>query len=405
MGRTNARKPTTGVRERSPGHFELRAYNPATGKQVSRTYVHRASQGGKGVGIREARKAHAQLVADVAAGKCEEKIESSNVRTLSRLLDEWIEHAETRGRSPSTLYGYRSKAMRIKAGALGDVDVAKISTLDLDRYYNSLLKDGMSPANLLHHHRIIRAALNQAKKWSMVLRNPADDIDLRTVTRPEMHVPSVNEARALVLRAGESTSPDLGPILLFAMLTGMRRGEICGVRWSDIDWSTSRITVRRSIWQVRSTWGIKDPKTHQVRTISLDQVAVSLLTARKARAESEATTAGVPLSAEAFVWSTLVDGRSPRTPNSLTRAFHRLCRTMESEAVVADPPRVETWHFRFHDLRHLSATQMVAQGLDPRTVATRLGHANPSVTLAVYAHAVEAQDRQAADGLGRALGS
>ena len=261
----------------------------------------------------------------------------------------------------------------------------------------------MSPANLLHHHRIVRAALNQAKKWSIVPRNPADDIDLRTVTRPEMHVPSVDQARALVLRAGETTSPDLGPILLFAMLTGMRRGEICGIQWSDIDWPSSRVTVRRSIWQVRSTWGVKDPKTHQVRTIALDPVAVSLLTARMARAESEAATARVPLSADAFVWSTLVDGLSPRTPNSLTRAFHRLCRTMESEALAADPSRVEAWQFRFHDLHHLSATQMVAQGLDPKTVATRLGHANPSVTLAVYAHAVEAPDRQAADGLGRAL--
>ena len=77
---------------------------------------------------------------------------------------------------------------------------------------------------------------------------------------------------------------------------------------------------------------------------------------------------------------------------------------MESEALAADLPRVESWKFRFHDLRHLGATEMVGQGMDPRTVAARLGHANPSVTLAVYAHAIEARDREAADGLGRALG-
>jgi integrase len=78
---------------------------------------------------------------------------------------------------------------------------------------------------------------------------------------------------------------------------------------------------------------------------------------------------------------------------------------METEALAADPPQVESWKFRFHDLRHLSATEMVGQGMDPKTVAARLGHANPSVTLAVYAHAVEARDREAADGLGRALGA
>jgi integrase len=347
--------------------------------------------------------AQAQLVSDIAAGKYGEKVEPEKIRTLGELLDEWIEHGETRGRSPNTIHGYRSKANKIKAGPLGGREVAKITTLDLDRYYDSLLRDGMSPATLLHHHRIIRAALNQAKKWKMTPENPADDVDLGATPKPEMHVPTVDQARALVLKAAEGSSPDLGPILLFGMLTGMRRGEICGVQWSDIDWSTSRITVRRSIWQVKSTWGEKDPKTHQVRAISLDPVAISMLTARKARANSEAATTGIELPADGFIWSTFVDGHAPRTPNSLTRAFHRLCRTIEAEALAADPPRVESWRFRFHDLRHLSATEMVGQGVDPKTVASRLGHANPSVTLAVYAHAIEARDRDAADGLGRAL--
>ena len=79
------------------------------------------------------------------------------------------------------------------------------------------------------------------------------------------------------------------------------------------------------------------------------------------------------------MWSTLADGLSPRTLNSLTQTFHRLCRTMEAESLSADPPRVESWKFRFHDLRHLSATEMVGQGMDLRTVARRLGHANLTV--------------------------
>ncbi len=261
----------------------------------------------------------------------------------------------------------------------------------------------MTRANLQAHHRVIRAALNQAKKWKMTPENPADDVDLESVSKPEMNVPTIEQARALVIEAEKGASPDLGPILLFGMLTGMRRGEICGVQWSDIDWTASTVTVRRSVWQVRSTWGIKDPKTHQVRTISLDPVCASLLTARKARADDEAVIVGVSLPADAFVWSTFVDGHAPRTPNSLTRAFHRLCRTMEELALAADPPRFESWRFRFHDLRHLSATEMVGAGVDPKTVAGRLGHADPSVTLNVYAHAIEARDRDAAVGLGRSL--
>jgi integrase len=389
------------IRERSPGHFELRAYNAVTGKQVTKTYAHPRKV--KGVGIAEAKKQLARLVSDIAEGKYGTKVDPAEKVTLSMLLDEWIAHGETRGRSPNTLHGYRSKAARIKAGPLGGVELAKLTTRDLDRWYDALLAGGMTAATLMHHHRVVRAALNQAKRWKYIPQNPADDVQLDSGGRTEMHVPTAVQARALVLRATGTLSPDLGPILLFAMLTGMRRGELCGIQWSDVDWVGSRLTVRRSVWQIRSTWGLKDPKTHQVRTIALDPVAMSILTAHKAKAESEAAIACVPLSSDAFVWSTQADGLSPRTPNSLTRAFHRLCRTLETEALASDPPRVESWDFRFHDLRHLSATEMVGQGMDSRTAAARLGHANPSVTLAVYAHAVEARDREAADGLGRAL--
>ena len=395
---------TPGIRERSPGHFELRAYNSATGKQVTRTYVHPGDRKEWGVGIPEAKKAHSALVVDIAAGKYGEKVEPDKVRTVSELLDQWIRHGETRGRSPNTIAGYRSKATRIKAGPIGAMEVPKVTTLDLDQYYNALLAEGMSMANVHHYHRIIRAAFNQARKWKMTPENPANDVDLDTASRPEMYVPTTEQARALVLRAATTKSQDFGPILLFAILTGMRRGELCGVQWSDIDWETSRLTVRRSIWQVRTSWGVKDPKSHQVRTIALDDTAVSLLTARKARAEVDAEATGISLPSDAYVWSAHVDGLTPRSPHSLTRAFSRLCRTMEKEALATNPSRTESWPFRFHDLRHLSATEMVGQGTDPRTVATRLGHANPSVTLAVYAHAIEARDRDAADGLGRALG-
>lgn len=395
MPRTAA-KPTPGIRERSPGHYELRAYNSATGKQITRTYRHPSGEAGQG--IRKAREQLAVLKTEISQG-----MHGGTKTTLSNLLDEWIQHGEARGRSPNTIHGYRTKAVRIKGSPLGSKEVSKLTTRDLDQWYGTLLAGGISPATVQHYHRIIRAALNQAEKWDWTQRNVARKVTMATVPKPEMNVPTIEQARALVLRATETSSPDLGPIILFGMLTGMRRGELCGVQWSDIDWAGSRVTVRRSIWQVRSSWGIKDPKTHQVRTIALDPAAVSLLAARRSRAEEEANISGVDLPADAFVWSTYVDGHAPRTPNSLTRAFHRLCRTMEEEALTAKPSRVEKWDFRFHDLRHLSATEMVGQGMDPKTVANRLGHANPSVLLNVYAHAIEARDRDAADGLGRAL--
>jgi hypothetical protein len=123
------------IRERSPGHFELRAYNAATGKQVTKTYAHPRKE--KGVGIAEAKMQLARLVSDIAEGEFGAKVEPTEKVTLSMLLDEWIAHGETRGRSPNTLHGYRSKASRIKASPLGGVEVSKLTTRDLDGWFVS----------------------------------------------------------------------------------------------------------------------------------------------------------------------------------------------------------------------------------------------------------------------------
>ena len=383
----------TGIRERSPGRYQLRAFNKASGKQVSRTFV--APRLEKGAGIRAARQELAKLQTEVVEGK-----HGGQKATLGYVLDEWLATSESVGRSPTTLHGYRAKAKRIKASALATKSVAKLTTHDVDLFYMQLRAQGMTPATLMAHHRVLRAALNQAERWGWVHRNVARQASLATSPKVEMHVPTVEQGRALMLRASQTISPDLGAVLLFAMLTGARRGEICGAQWSDVDWAGQRLTFRRSVWQVRSSWGLKDPKSHQVRTIALDDAAVVLLKARRAEAEAKALKAGVELG-DGFIWATYPDGRHPRTPNSLTRAFARLCETMETEASAAG--RVERWPFRFHDLRHLSATEMIAAGMDPRTVATRLGHADPSITLRVYAHALEERDREAAEGLGRKL--
>jgi integrase len=389
---------TGSIRERSPGHFELRAFDGTTGKQVTRTYVH--PRGEKGTGIRAARAELARLVTEVAGGA-----HRARRATVAELLDEWIRFGEeARGRSPNTIAGYRAKAGRIKASAVGSRTLAKLTAKDLDDFYLELSADGLSPSSVHHFHRVLRAALNQAVKWGWVDANVTHKATAPTVVAPEVHVPTLEQARALVVRAEKTASPDLGPIILFAMLSGLRRGELCGLQWRDVDWKHKRVLVRRSVWQVRSSWGVKEPKTHQMRSLALDEFGMALLTARRDRAQEEARAARVELTDEAFLWSSHVDGRTPRTPNSLSRMFHHLCELMSAESKAAGRP-AETWPFRFHDLRHWSATQMVATGYDPRTVATRLGHSDPAITLRVYAHAVEARDRNAAEDLGRALGA
>ena len=307
------------IRERSPGHFELRAYNAVTGKQVTKTYAHPPKV--KGVGIAEAKKQLARLVSDIAEGKYGTKVDPAEKVTLSMLLDEWIAHGETRGRSPNTLHGYRSKAARIKAGPLGRVEVANPSNPVRIKAHDArpgpLVRRAAGRRDDLRHPD----ASPSSRSWRT---KPGEEVEVhppkpcrRCPTqqrRSDRNARADGGTSAGTRRTGSRTlSPDLGLILLFAMLTGMRRGELCGIQWSDIDWVGSRLTVRRSVWQIRSTWGLKDPKTHQVRTIALDPVTMSILTVHKAKAESEAAIACVPLSSDAFVWSTQADGLCPRT--------------------------------------------------------------------------------------------
>ena len=390
------RKGTGSIRERSPGHYELRAYNAMTGRQVTRTF--RAPRPEKGAGIRAARAELAKLVAEVAEGKHNQ---NGGKASVSELLDDWLAQRAAVGRSPTTLHDYAASARRIKATSIGTKAVTKLTTRDIDLAYSEWRSEGMTPATVLHHHRILRAALNQAERWGWIARNPAKFATVASSRTPEFRVPTPEQAQALVRKAASTASPDLGPILLFAMLTGCRRGEICGLQWDDVDWARERLTVRRSVWQVRKSWGLKDTKSHQVRRIALDQNTMALLKARRAAAGADATGAGVAFPEEGFVWSPVVDGSTPRTPSSLTRAFARLCELLEADAQAAG--RGEQYPFRLHDLRHFSATELIGAGVDIRTVAGRLGHADPAITLRVYAHALEERDRAAAQLLGRRL--
>jgi integrase len=174
-----------------------------------------------------------------------------------------------------------------------------------------------------------------------------------------------------------------------AATTGCRRGELCGLKWSDIDLESGTLTIRRAITD--TSFGVQenDPKTHRSRRISLDPSSVLVLAGQFERMSERAASCEVQLVDDAFVWSQEPDGSAPYRPNRVTDAF----RTLRNRL---DMPKLD-----FHHLRHFAATTLAGAGVDVRTIAGRLGHANPAITLRTYAHFLEAADRQAADVMGR----
>ncbi len=165
-----------------------------------------------------------------------------------------------------------------------------------------------------------------------------------------------------------------------------------GLRWSDVDFEAATATFARAVVlgpegvEVRNT--TKGGRTYR---IALDATTLSVLTAHRARGAGNATACGVKLPDSAYVFSNEVDGRAPWRPDATSHRFARVCAKAGLEGV------------RLHDLRHYVATRMLSAGADVRTVAGRLGHANASVTLNVYAQFLPQADRRAAEDLAALL--
>jgi len=381
-----------GIRQVGPRRWEVRAFvgrNPETGqvRHVSRTTTD---------GIMAARRLLAKLTTEVAEGK-----HGSNSGTFGSLLDDWLRDGK-QGRADTTLDGYRTNIESTIRPALGGVMLDKLTAKDLDAFYAGLIRSGTSPAMVMHHHRVIAAALRQGEKWGMVPASVARNATPPRVPVKPLTIPPPERVRALIDAAERSRTPEMATIITMAALTGMRRGELAGLRWSDVDWQGSALTVNRSIWQTKNGWGSKDPKTHQVRRLVLGEHAMRVLASRRMRVDGAAVLAEVDLVDEAYVFSDELDGSRPVMPNTLTNRFRNLCRTME-EAMAVDLGRglkpEERWTYRLHDLRHYTATELMRSGHNARTVADRLGHSDPALTLRVYTHNTDDQAMAAAASL------
>jgi integrase len=179
--------------------------------------------------------------------------------------------------------------------------------------------------------------------------------------------------------------PELGLFLRLAVVLGARRGELCGLRWSDVDFDQGEVLIAAGVVRVHGQPLIdKDTKTHAKRRVAVGAGTVDLLRAHRVEQAKTALAAGATLAADAYVFSHAPDAATPIDPDGVSHRFLKLGRRLGVRG-------------RLHDLRHFMVTQLVAGGVDWRTVSGRAGHADGHMTLATYAHFQAAQDRQAAE--------
>jgi len=313
-------------------------------------------------------------------------------QTIASYLDGWLEYCQYKGLALRTLEGYRGITERYIVPALGNVRLQKLSPMQIERLYSYLLTQGrqrgagggLSKRTVLHTHRMLHGALTRAVRLRLIPANPCDAVEPPKPRRKEMHALDEHETTRLLrlLESGEDFVLFL--TVLIAVTTGMRRGEILALRWSDIDLEAGTATVRRSLQKTkRSGLIFKEPKTTRShRTITLPARTIRKLQRHRTQQAQNRLQLGAAYDNQRLVLAR-GDG-SPFNPDTLSLRF-RTFRTAHGFSV------------RFHDLRHTHATLMLKAGESVKVVADRLGHSTAMLTLDTYAHVLPGMDADAAE--------
>ena len=375
------------LQERGPKTWRLSVYVGRDARTGRKRYVQRTVHGTK----REAERALARLVTEVDEGRHS----ASAAGTFGNLLDRWLE-TKAQSVDPATISNYRWVTEKYIRPGLGQARLASLKAVDIDSFYVRLAaRPGergkmLSPRTIRICHVVIRQALDQARKWGLVTRNPALDASPPRSRHHEIHPPSVEQV-LILLAAAKEYDEDFATYLRVLAATGCRRSEALALRWKSIDWKKSDLLIAHSLTMVDSAVTQKDTKTHQARRLILDPGTVETLESHKKRADARASACGAVISDDAFVFTSDADGRTPWRPDVATNRFGRLCKSVGISGV------------RLHDLRHYVATNLGAAGTPIATISARLGHRDRATTLNVYQHALPAQDHQAAALLGELL--
>lgn len=325
--------------------------------------------------------------------------------TVGQLIDAWWTDIGRR-RATSTLTGYRSKLDTHLLPAFGRLKLERLTPARLDHQYRTWQEDGLAPATVRQLHAILSAALAQGVKWGWLQASPAKRATPPSIYRPRRKAITVPELQALVRKAEEVDGKGgaLATAIALGAITGARRGELASLRWTDWD-GKDLLTIGRSLTELKGgKWEEGPTKTHQERVVVLDVVGQAILSARREAQSLFASTKGDQVAPNAFILSRSANGLLPCLPGFISHGFADLVEALWPR--VKDPVSGERiglpkWHF--HDTRHFVATVALASGASARAVADRLGHADPSLTLKVYSHAVDAVSRDLADYVGSLL--
>ena len=303
--------------------------------------------------------------------------------TVADFLQRWLNTYAKTNTAPRTFRRYEQLVRVNIAPHLGAIPLTKLRPLHIQETYTRLLNDGLSARSVVHCHRVLKGALTQGCKWQLLSRNPADSVDPPTPQRYQIPTLSIDVTKRLLACADETR---YGTLVFLAAMTGLRVGELCGLRWVDIDLDNGALSVRQTLqWMSGEGFTMRQPKTYRsTRPVSLGPATIQRLKDHRLKQLEERLSVGVVYEDNDFVFATK-EGK-PINPSTLRAAWLKI--TAESGLKL-----------RLHDLRHLHATLLLRQGTHPKVVSERLGHSTVGITLDLYSHTGPTLQAQAATDL------
>ena len=368
------------IRKRKDGRWEGRytaGHNLETGKPIYRNVLGKTQ-----AEVKEKLKTAIQETQSLDFSK-------TGQYTVGQWMDVWYENyakIKVRPSSHQTYKGYIENHIKPN---IGDIPLEKLTTLDLQRLYKTLLANGrvdrleskgqpkgLSPKTVRNIHQILSSALKLAQEQRIILTNPAEGCALPKVEHREMKTLPVEQLQSFLREAKDSGVFEL---YYLELATGLRRGELLGLKWEDIDLEHGDLRVRRQIARINGKVVEAPLKTKNAyRTLPLAEDTISILKEQKKKVGSSP-----------WVFPSATGG--PISPDSVLHMLHRVLKR-------AGLPQV-----RFHDLRHTFATLALQNGVDIKTVSGMLGHFSAGFTLDTYAHVTTSAQKAAANTMGKLL--
>ena len=302
--------------------------------------------------------------------------------TLGEWMDKWMDEYMIFTIKENTIKGYRSQIDHQIKPFIGHKQLASLTTADIQKFYNKIKKEGRVHPHPIHGHvlsdsmvrkihMMLHEAMEVAVRERYIVRNPTDNTTIPKKTTTEKQVLDDSQLnRFLEAIQGE---PYWHDFFYVELMTGLRRGEICGIKWSDIDFNEGTLCIKRSV-STKEGGGVSIGETKTdagVRTIIMPPSVATLLWKKRSDAINE------------WVFPHYTNPSDPLHPSSAYKKLKTLLKRLELPLL------------RFHDLRHTFATQATDGGVDPKTLAGILGHTDASFTLDTYTHVTSDMQRGA----------